>query len=192
VISSTDRHPHTSGLFVSEPSRAPATALDALADAMESERKVVDDIANTMRRQRDAVTRDDLDAIDDSVFAMHRLLQTLGAARQRRRTVSQLFGAADDLPVRELESLLGPLMTARLTTARDALQMSARALSHEVQVNRRVLRDAMSTGEEMVRTLAGAPVAAPESASYRPTYAMTSTPASAPRVSHGILVDRTV
>jgi hypothetical protein len=192
VISTTDRHSHTTGLFVAEPTRAPAAALDALADAMESERKVVDEIATNMRRQRDAVSRDDLDTIDDTVFAMHRLLQTLGAARQRRRTVSQLFGAADDLPVRELESLLGPLMTSRLTSARDALQISARALSHEVQVNRRVLREAMASGEDMVRTLAGAPAIETEQAAYKTTYASATTGTTPPRVSHGLLVDRTV
>lgn len=192
MISTPDRHLQTSSLSGVEPMRAPAAALDALADAMESERKVVDEIASTMRRQRDAVSRDDLDTIDDTVFAMHRLLQTLGAARQRRRTVSQFFGAADDLPVRELESLLGPLMTSRLTSARDALQVSARALSHEVQVNRRVLREAMSNGDALVQTLAGAPTGADERASYRTTYASAAAPSATPRVAHGILVDRTV
>jgi hypothetical protein len=192
VITSSERQLHGGGLFTAEPGRAPAAALDSLADAMESERRVVDEIAATMRRQRTAVSADDLDTIDDTVFAMHRLLQTLGAARQRRRTVSQLFGAADDLPVRELESLLGPLMTARLSTARDALQGSARALSQEVQINRRVLREAMSSGEDFVRTLAGAPDPGASGAHYRSTYAVPSAPVTASRLAHGLLVDRTV
>lgn len=173
--------------------RAPAAALDSLADAMESERRVLDEIAATMRRQRTAVSSDDLDGIDDSVFAMHRLLQTLGAARQRRRVVSQLFGASDDLPIRELESLLGPLMTARIGAARDALQQSARALSSEVQINRRVLREAMSSGEDFVRTLSGVPDPGAQAVPTRTTYgAPLGTPAPAPRLANGLLVDRTV
>ena len=61
------------------------TAIDALVGAMQSERKLVDDLTQTMRRQRAAVAGDDLDGLDDSVFATHRLVQTLGEARRRRR-----------------------------------------------------------------------------------------------------------
>src|SRR5215207_5907568 len=63
---------------------APATLL-ALVDALGSERRLVDELTATMRRQRAAVAVDDLQAVDDSVFATHRLLATLGQARQRRK-----------------------------------------------------------------------------------------------------------
>jgi hypothetical protein len=162
-------------------------ALDALADALDTERRLLDEIAATMRRQRTAVGVDDLDAIDDSVFAMHRLLQTLGAARQRRQGVNRLFGAPADLPLADLESLLGPLMTDRIGTARDQLVGAARALASEVAINRKVLREAMASGEDFVRTLAGAPDpgARALAGTYRP-------PATAPRLAGGLLVDRTV
>jgi hypothetical protein len=180
-------------MHAAEPTRAPAATLDSLADAMESERRVLDEIAGTMRRQRAAVGANDLDAIDDSVFAMHRLLQTLGAARQRRRMVSRLFGASDDLPIRDLESLLGPLMTVRIGAAREALQQSARALSSEVQINRRVLREAMASGEDFVRTLAGVTDPGAQAAPIAATYSGTAAvPAAAPKIGSGLLVNRTV
>jgi hypothetical protein len=183
----------TGGSFATEPTRAPAAALDSLADAMDSERRVLDEIASTMRRQRTAVGANDLDTIDDTVFAMHRLLQTLGAARQRRRMVSQLFGAADDLPIRDLESLLGPLMTARIGSSREALQQSARALSSEVQINRRVLRDAMASGDDFVRTLVGVTDPGAQAAPLAATYTGASASSAPPsKIGSGLLVNRTV
>jgi hypothetical protein len=194
VIATPDRHQRLVTVGPSaDAQRAPAAALDSLADAMESERRVLDEIAATMRRQRAAVGADDLDTIDDTVFAMHRLLQTLGAARQRRRMVSQLFGASEDLPIRDLESLLGPLITARIAGARDALQQSARALSSEVQINRRVLREVMASGEDFVRTLAGVGDPGAHPSHYQATYAGAGTaPAATPRLGSGLLVNRTV
>jgi hypothetical protein len=133
----------------------PTSILDALADALRSERKLVDDLADTMRRQRAAVAVDDLPTIDDTVFATHRLLATLGQARLRRKQVNRLLGGADDLPLRHLEACVGPQMTDALREARDLLADAATALSAEVDVNRRVLRDALAHGEQHARVLAG-------------------------------------
>jgi hypothetical protein len=66
-----------------------------------------------MRRQRAAVGGDDLETVDDTVFATHRLLA------------------------------------------------AATALAREVDINRRVLREALAGGEAHVRTLRGLPVATP-------------------------------
>ena len=147
-----------------------AAALDALLDALRSERKLLDELAATMRRQRAAVGVDDLQAVDDSVFATHRILATLGQARVRRRQINRLLAGSDDLPARELDEILGAQMTDAMRSARDELQASASALSREVDVNRRVLRDALSTGEQHARVLVGAP---------------------ADRAAGGVLIDRT-
>jgi hypothetical protein len=132
---------------------APAV-LDALLDSLRSERKLVEDLAATMRRQRTAVGCDDLQTVDDTVFATHRILATLGQARLRRRQLSRLLAGADEFPMRELEDVVGPQMTDALRGARDDLQASAAALAREVDVNRRVLRDALSHGEAHARVLA--------------------------------------
>jgi hypothetical protein len=133
---------------------APNT-LDALLDSLKSERKLLEDLAATMRRQRAAVASDDLQTVDDTVFATHRILATLGQARLRRRQLSRLLAGVEEFPMRELEEVVGPQMTDALRSARDDLQTSAQALAREVDVNRRVLRDALTHGEAHARTLAG-------------------------------------
>jgi len=133
-----------------------AAALDALLDAFVSERRLLDDLAATMRRQRAAVGADDLEAVDDSVFATHRILATLGQARTRRRQINRLIVGAEDLPARELDAALGDQMTDVLRAARDELRTSAAALAREVDVNRRVLRDALAAGDAHARVITGA------------------------------------
>ena len=140
--------------FAARPFASPAT-LDALLDALRSERRLLEELAATMRRQRAAVGTDDLQSVDDSVFATHRILATLGQARVRRRQLNRLIAGVDDLPARDLERVLGDRMTDELRDARTELQTSAGALAREVDVNRRVLRDALKHGDAQTRLLVG-------------------------------------
>ena len=57
----------------SEPQTSPA-AVDALANAVTTEIRLLEDLIGIMRRQREAVAVDDLSSVDDSVFATHRIL----------------------------------------------------------------------------------------------------------------------
>ncbi|HEX7241884.1 MAG TPA: hypothetical protein VF263_16500, partial [Longimicrobiaceae bacterium] len=82
------------------PSRA---SLDALVDALASERRLLDELVAIMRRQRSAVGVDDLEGVDDSVFATHRVLLTLNEARRRRRSLYTLLGDPEELRFPELE-----------------------------------------------------------------------------------------
>ena len=134
-----------------------AAALDALLDALVSERRLIDDLAATVRRQRAAVGADDQEAVDDSVFATHRILATLGQARTRRRQINRLIAGDEELPARELDAVLGDQMSEPLRAAREELRTSAAALAREVDVNRRVLRDALAGGDAYARVLTGGP-----------------------------------
>jgi len=131
--------------------------LATLLDALGSERRLVDELTATMRRQRAAVAVDDLQAVDDSVFATHRLLATLGQARQRRKAVNRLLCGHEEVPLRLLGEVVGAQMTDALRDACEALQESAESLSREVELNRRVLRDALAHGDQLVHALGGAP-----------------------------------
>lgn len=138
--------------------RRPGTAaLDGLADALAAECALIDELTTVMQRQRIAVAADDLGGVDDSVFATHRLLLTLGEARKRRRSLNRLAGCEEETGVKQLEHALGARMTPRLREVRDALQTSARRLSSEIEVNRRVLHEAITNNEAYVRVLRGAP-----------------------------------
>lgn len=134
----------------------PPAVLEALAGAVAAEIRLLDDLVGIMRRQRAAVGADDLQGVDDSVFAIHRVLVTLGEARRHRRALNQRLGVDEDFPLRELEDLLGERMTDPLRFARDGLRAAAQTLSHEVELNRQVLREALHSGSDLVRSLYGA------------------------------------
>jgi hypothetical protein len=155
-------------------------SVEVLADAMSSEARLIEELIAIMRRQRKAVAADDLQGVDDSVFATHRVLVTLNEARRRRHALNRMLGEREDISIDALEDMLGPRMTEQLGTLRDSLRQSARALSQEVSINRQVLRQALAGGEAYVRTLTGAPAAA--------TYA---SPIAAPdAMSEGMLINR--
>lgn len=136
--------------------RTVLSPIDSLTDALSTERRLLDELIAVMRRQRQAVGDDDLQRVDDSVFATHRVLVTLSEARRRRRTLNQLLGQPEDLGIHALEDVLGPRMTPGLRDARDQLHEAARSLSREVAINRRILREALACGDAYARTLAGA------------------------------------
>jgi hypothetical protein len=135
--------------------RTVLSPVDSLTDALVTERRLIDELIAVMRRQRSAVGDDDLQSVDDSVFATHRVLVTLSEARRRRRTLNQLIGQREDLGIHSLEEALGARMTPALRSARDELHNAARLLSREVSINRRVLREALAAGDAYARTLAG-------------------------------------
>lgn len=160
---------------------ATPSMLNALADAITTETRLLDELAQIMQRQRAAVAQDDIDQVDDSVYATHRVLLTLGEARRRRRSLNRLISDNDELAIRELEALLGGALPAALQQARVALRTSAETLTREVDTNRRVLRQAITAGDAYVRTLLG--VEAPVASAYG------RAPAPEPRAG-GLLVDR--
>ncbi|MGI8766455.1 MAG: flagellar protein FlgN [Gemmatimonadaceae bacterium] len=147
---------HTVAPSASVPAIPPA-ALEALSKALVSERKLIDDLISVVLTQRSAVGVDDVQGVDDSVFATHRLLLTLGEARKRRRSINEMLGCSEDTGVRQLDAALGPWMTPKLRTERDGLQDSARILSREIEINRRILREALANSESFVRAMRGAP-----------------------------------
>ena len=163
------------------PGHASAATVSALVDAHLSERRLLEELIAIMRRQRDAVAADDLQGVDDSVFATHRILVTLGEARRRRRSLNTIIGGADELDAQALADALGGTVPPLLQEAREALRVAAGTLAAEVEVNRRILREAMATGDDYMRRLVGADAA-------RPDYA----PAAAQEPRGGSLLDRRV
>jgi hypothetical protein len=130
-------------------------ARDRMIDALGSERRLIEELIGLMRRQRAAVGGDDLQGVEETVYAMQRVLHTLAEARKRRRALNVRFGHAEDLNLRDLETALGPGFTPKVNEAREELQNAAQTLSGEVAVNRRVLREALAAGDEYVRALFG-------------------------------------
>ena len=157
--------------------------LAALVDAHHAERRLLDELVAIMRRQRSAVAGDDLQGVDDSVFATHRVLVTLGEARRRRRALNNALAGTDEVDARTLADVFGGHVPMALQEAREALRGVATALAKEVDVNRRVLREALASGDEHMRRLCGA-------AESRPDYAPAA--ASPAPTSGGLLLDRRI
>ncbi|MEO7042243.1 MAG: flagellar export chaperone FlgN [Gemmatimonadaceae bacterium] len=147
----------SSDSFRTSSAPVPAAALDALSEALLGERKLIDDLTEIVLRQRAAIAVDDLQAIDDSVFATHRMLLTLAEARKGRRSINAMAGCKEETGVKHLEGALGPWMTPALRSAREALQVSAARLSNEIGINRRILREAIANSDSFVRAVVGAP-----------------------------------
>lgn len=162
-----------------------AVLLEALHDALVSERRLLDDLIAQMRRQRTAVSIEDIQGVDDSTFATHRILATLGQARQRRRQLNLLLGGTEECTLSELEIMLGDQIDNRLREAKQRLQQAADLLAREVGMNRKLLREALTTNDQHVRVLVGAP-------SSPSTYQGEGIAASVPTGVRGSLVNRTV
>jgi len=172
--------PHS--LDASSITRTVVSPVDSLTDALLTERRLLDELIAVMRRQRTAVGQDDLQAVDDSVFSTHRVLVTLSEARRRRRNLNALIGQQEDLGIHALDDALGTRMTDALRQARDELYRAARALSREVAMNRRILREALACGDAFARTLAGV--------EESPVYA--TQPGQQPRTQSTSLLDRRI
>jgi flagellar biosynthesis/type III secretory pathway chaperone len=133
--------------------------LGSLADALQGERRLLQDLIHVLAQQRSGVADNDIAAVDDSVFAAQRVLHTLAEARRRRRSLLTLITGYDDLALDGLDSALGDDMTDSLREARVDLQETARALARELDRNRRILQGALSEGDRLIRALCGAPAA---------------------------------
>ena len=132
-----------------------ASHVGALTDALDTERRLLEELIRVLLAQREGISSDDLDALDESVFAAHRIFRTLTEARQRRRTLLQLVGAPEDLRVTDLESTLGDLVTPELKASCGALLESAAMLARELRVNRHVIDGAMAVGQSLLEIFTG-------------------------------------
>lgn len=135
--------------------RSDTSHLDSLTDALQTERRLLDELNKVMVRQRESIARDDLEAIDESVFSAQRVLRTLQESRRRRRSLLELIGVDRELPLRELEEQLGSVVNDTLARSRDELLASAEALSRELNSNRQVIDGALTVGEQLLRAFTG-------------------------------------
>ncbi len=162
----------------------PDSAVASLAETLRAEARLLEDLVAIMARQRDAVSHDDIDSLDDTVFSTHRVLVTLGESRRRRRSLNALLGGSDDLSLGALNELFGSNVPLEIRSAAGRLTETAKLLQREVEINRRVLRVAIEAGDRLVRVLMGAPLTT--SISYAPAQHTRS------GSSGGVILDRRI
>ena len=136
--------------------RAGALAPGHLIRALRDEHAVLEDLVETLERQRRAVSRDDIEAVNDSVFAAHRLLGAYREARSRRRSVVIVACGGGEGSMEDLTNVAGTPLTEGEQTASDELRAAARRLVAAVDQNRKLLQAAMSSGDAFFRLLTGA------------------------------------
>jgi hypothetical protein len=140
-------------MIAAKPSSQGTPLLDSLIDSLMSERRLVEELTTIMLRQRAAVAAEDLQGVDDSVYAVQKVLLTLGEARKRRHSLNTRLGFAEDIPLRDLIEVMGSSAPDSLRTASRQLQETAKTLAHEVAINRQILRESLASGDAYVRAL---------------------------------------
>ncbi|NJD18866.1 MAG: flagellar protein FlgN, partial [Gemmatimonadetes bacterium] len=154
--------------------------LAAFEETLKTERRLLEERTAVLGAQRLGVSRNDLSALDDSVFAAQRILRTLAEARRRHRTLLAVLVGRDDLSLQEVEEALGPNMPLGTRRALYALHEAAHRLADELEQNRRILDGAITAGETLLRALTGG--------THAP--AVYASPGAGPRASRSALVDR--
>ncbi len=148
-------------------------SLAPLVAALDAEARLLEELATTMRRQRQGVAADDVQAVDESVYGSWRVMRTLQEARRHRALLTEQLLDTDESP-RDWDAGLSATLPAALRSARERLLATAASVAREIEINRRVLASALRTGEDAVRTLLGGATASPAG------YGAAATPAAAP------------
>lgn len=133
----------------------PKVGIESLCPAFEREAKLLSDLLQVLRQQREAVSVEDLVGVDDTIFSAQRILRTLAEARIKRRTLLEILGVDPDIPLDDLEEALGPKVTLELIQAVQTLRTVSLQLTGELEVNRQVLDSATWPGETVAEILGG-------------------------------------
>lgn len=140
-------------------SPAPSThsagaAPEALYSALSTERRLMDELKAALARQKAAVGRNDIDAIEAGVGDVHRTLFTLDEALKRRRSILALSTGSEETPLSHVPEIaqnpqgaLGQLATE--------LTVAAETVARELASTRLLLQEVIAEGDQYMRTLAG-------------------------------------
>jgi hypothetical protein len=134
----------------STPKESTEPILVALTDVLRSEARLLRELISVMRSQKVALAATDTQAVEDSVYAIHRVLHTLSAARERRRSINRILADIDDLPIGDLEGVIGAGTTPDLRIACEDLAASAGELGETLDDTWLALRTAVTTQSSLL------------------------------------------
>lgn len=129
--------------------------MTSLAESLGGETRLLMRLVDVLRDQREGVGEDDVEKVDDSVHAAHRIMQTLGEARRRRETLLHLLTDRRDVRLSALPEVLGSQITEELVLRQGELDAAARRVSTEVALTRSVLTEAIDLNGRYVKRLLG-------------------------------------
>jgi len=131
-----------------------------LIETLDTECRLLGELASTLKQQREGVATDNMNMVDDSVFAAHRVMGTLREAQRRRRSLVELLTGTQTTSLADLDEALSQEQAHALCDVRSRIGREARALAREIRVNRRVLDGAMEQGSRLMMALRGATASA--------------------------------
>ena len=135
-------------------SDAIAEDMATLMDVLDSECRLVAELGAILRRQREGVTADDLQLVNDKVYAAHRVMETLREAQRWRRTLVGLLTGCETTSLADLEDRVHGLRLApALAERRARVGRAVRALAREIGINKKVLDGVLEHGATPSRCL---------------------------------------
>ena len=135
-----------------------------LAQVLERESALADQLGEALARQRAAVASNAPESVHGSCDDIGRILGALEEARRRRAGLLAAMCGAEPATLESLAAQRGGALPPALERARARLRASAEAVTREASTNRELLRRCMANGEAYLQALFSA-AAAPD-----PTY----------------------
>ena len=126
-----------------------------LSDALDTERRLLAELVRVLLEQRNGISTNDTEVLDDSVYSAQRVLLTLRQARLRRRSLLHILTGHDEPKLTELEDAF-PEVPSFIVQARDRLSAAAAEVQRQLGINRNAMQGAIGTGDRLIRALAGA------------------------------------
>jgi hypothetical protein len=126
--------------------------MDDLAEALDHEAAIIEELRQALLRQRSGVATDDADAVENSIHAVGRTLLTLDEARRRRAALTTLV-SGENASIDRLESLFGGILSPELETARNRVKRAALQTSQDLAINQHILRRALEAGDQFLQRL---------------------------------------
>lgn len=141
-----------------------------LTRALDTERRAIDELRQSLGRQRSAVAGNDAGALEQSADQVARAVTTLGEARRTRGEIMRALTGDADTTFPQLERVIGQALPTALQEARAAVLGAARSAASDVAINQHVLRRAVHAGDLFLQRLFSSmadpmPVYAPHAAS---------------------------
>lgn len=132
---------------------ATPAAFEHLAEGLERELELVNELRTLLAGQRAAIAACDAAAVQQSCDRVAHTLQAMDSARRARLAALEALGVPADTPLSDLPGQLGGAMPPRVESARLALREAASLTADDAAVHHQVLRRTVESGEAYLQAL---------------------------------------
>jgi flagellar FlgN protein len=130
-----------------------ADHLSALTKLLHRERTLVDELRDSLARQRSAIANDDPAALEASVRDVGRIVFGLEFMRRRRATMVGAIAGDRGFPLARFEERVAGPLPEEFVRVRADLREAGEGAANDVIMNHAVLRQAVEAGEPTLQRL---------------------------------------